>query len=87
MKKLIAILMMAAMLLAMFAGCGQPAEGGKIKIAYVGPLTGDSALHLSKHCAILYQAFFAAGIYLWGLMPGASHDIKAGGPLPVRVTE
>lgn len=43
MKKLIAILMMAAMLLAMFAGCGQPAEGGKIKIAYVGPLTGDSA--------------------------------------------
>ncbi len=35
-------------------------------------------------CVILYQAFFAAGICLWGLMPGESHDIKAGGPLPVK---
>ena len=44
-------------------------------------------LHFIKRCAILYQAFFAAGIYLWGLMLGESHNIKAGGPLPVRVTE
>ena len=45
-------------------------------------------LHLFTCCDILYQAFFAADIlYLWGLMPGESHDIKADGPLPVRVTE
>ena len=42
-------------------------------------------LHLYKCCDILYQAFFAAGINLWGLMPGVSHDIKADGPLPTKV--
>lgn len=62
MKKFIAILLMVAMLVTVFAGCGQTAEASKpaeenkstakaeaknetdpIKIAYVGPLTGDSA--------------------------------------------
>lgn len=43
MKKLIAILMVTAMLVAMLAGCGQSKGDETIKIAYVGPLTGDSA--------------------------------------------
>ena len=43
------------------------------------------------HCRLLPQArclrFLPQVLYLWGLMPGESHDIKADGPLPVRVTE
>lgn len=44
MKKLISILMATAMVLAMFTGCSQKAnEASTVKIAYIGPLTGDSA--------------------------------------------
>lgn len=43
MKKLIAILMAVTMLVAMLAGCGQSKGDETIRIAYVGPLTGDSA--------------------------------------------
>ena len=52
MKKLIAILMTVAMMLTIFAGCGATGESAKtdeaktadpIKIAYIGPMTGDNA--------------------------------------------
>jgi len=43
MKKFLAVVMAAMMVVSMFAGCQSGSSGGKIKIGMSGPLTGDAA--------------------------------------------
>ncbi len=100
MKKLIAILMMVALLMTMFAGCGQsaeagqpaadtPAEAGKpadtaepaepIKIAYIGPLTGDNAEYgqtMSNAVQIAVEDINAQGGYNGRMFELVSYDDK-----------
>lgn len=79
MKKTLALLVVFAMALSLFAGCGQGGESDTIKIAYVGPLTGDSAEYgqtMSNAVAIAVEDINAAGGVLGKQVELVSYDDK-----------